>query len=356
MAPKRKGRAATPPPQRPAAQEQAQRDDETTAGMLEELPAGKGYESAAEDEDGNYVDGPAQVLEDEELIGLAERLPGNETDGSAQRTDVADSPRRSGEVATGADRAKKQTAAQQRKAADDAKWTPLKTDGTETKRFERPLFAPYKDDRPLPIRPSYQKGGPTPEMQLKFNAATHPVHYVAAQGFDRKLFMQMKDGTNQYASSKGAGSDDHWSEFKPFSLDEIIKGCGLFVRNGLAPVPEMERVFDDPLTSFVFGDARASEVFPGTGVGGSKRRFRQFRSFLHIQCESERNWVKTNEEGEFVRLDPRTAGPLAKLEPMLSYCRGKWQTSWLPGVNLSLDEMTMGFKGRCALVTRTTST
>ena len=37
---------------------------------------------------------------------------------------------------------------------------------------------------------------------------------------------------------------------------------------------------------------------------------------------------------------------------MLSYCRGKWQANWLPGMNLSLDEMTMGFKGRSALVTR----
>eukprot|EP00322_Chrysochromulina_rotalis_P012132 CAMPEP_0115869740 /NCGR_PEP_ID=MMETSP0287-20121206/21963_1 /TAXON_ID=412157 /ORGANISM="Chrysochromulina rotalis, Strain UIO044" /LENGTH=256 /DNA_ID=CAMNT_0003324433 /DNA_START=46 /DNA_END=815 /DNA_ORIENTATION=- len=256
MAPKRKGRATTPPPQRAAAAEEAQSEEENTAGMLEALPAGKDYESAAEDEDGNYVDGPPCVLdEDEELIGLQERLPSNETGGSR-----GGQPETLGRGADGADRAKKQTVAQQRKASDDAKWMALKTDGTETKAFERPLFAPYKTFRPYPIKPSYEKGGPTPEMQLMFFAATHPVHYVAAQGFDRKLFTQLRDSTNQYASAKGAGSDDHWKDYKPFSLDEIIKGCGLFVRNGIAPVPEMERVFDDPLSSFVFGDKRAAEV------------------------------------------------------------------------------------------------
>jgi len=37
---------------------------------------------------------------------------------------------------------------------------------------------------------------------------------------------------------------------------------------------------------------------------------------------------------------------------MLSYCRNKWTSAYLPGKSLSLDEETAGCKARCALVTR----
>ena len=45
-------------------------------------------------------------------------------------------------------------------------------------------------------------------------------------------------------------------------------------------------------------------------------------------------------------------GPLFKLEHLLSFMRYKWPRGWRLGMHLSLDEMTVGFKGRCALVTR----
>ena len=44
--------------------------------------------------------------------------------------------------------------------------------------------------------------------------------------------------------------------------------------------------------------------------------------------------------------------PMYKLEPLLSYVRYKWKRGWRPGKNVALDEMTIGFKGRCAMVTR----
>ena len=44
--------------------------------------------------------------------------------------------------------------------------------------------------------------------------------------------------------------------------------------------------------------------------------------------------------------------PLVKCEPMLSYVRMKWGRGWRPGKCLSLDEETMGFKGRSGLVVR----
>jgi hypothetical protein len=96
-----------------------------------------------------------------------------------------------------------------------------------------------------------------------------------------------------------------------------MSGCGLLLRAGVAPTPQMELLFRDPDSSFVFGDVRAKQAFPGKakGCGGSARRFVQFCSFLHIQNWNEREWKMTDEKGVF---DKNRAGPMAKCEPMLS--------------------------------------
>lgn len=112
-------------------------------------------------------------------------------------------------------------------------------------------------------------------------------------------------------------------------------------------------MFSDPRKSFAFGDERARSVLPGEGCGGPARRFSQFRSFCHIQGNSTENWKKTDPEtGKFVPLRFEDKTPMHKLEPMLSYMRYRWEKGWRLGKNIALDEMTIGFKGRCALVTR----
>lgn len=176
---------------------------------------------------------------------------------------------------------------------------------------------------------------------------------MAAQGWDKKLFGHVRESTNQYAAWKGAGSDDHYTEYKPFSVVEIVCCFGLLLRNGVNPYPQMDLMFADPDMSFVWGDRRARKALPGIGCGGPARRFNQFRSFCHIQSVSPLEWTVTDPvTGEFKKINFTNAGPLIKLEPMLSYCRYKWGKCWLPGKNLSLDEMTMGFKGRSSMVTR----
>eukprot|EP00966_Prymnesium_polylepis_P127915 2958098-Prymnesium_polylepis.1 len=46
-------------------------------------------------------------------------------------------------------------------------------------------------------------------------------------GFDRPLFQQFRSAANEYAGCKiGAGREDAWKEFKPFSDAEIVAvGC-----------------------------------------------------------------------------------------------------------------------------------
>ena len=141
-----------------------------------------------------------------------------------------------------------------------------------------------------------------------------------------------------------------------------MSGCGLLLRNGVSPVPQIALQFKDPRESFVFGDERVREVWRGENAGGRERRWVQFRSFFHIQTPSPSEWKKApftppgpgadENMGQWTKLNYETKGPLYKCEPMLSYCRSKWTNGWRPGMHLSLDEETAGCKARCSLVTR----
>jgi hypothetical protein len=96
--PARKRAASAPPTERPGSSDDAtppQPVETTLAGEMEELPAGKAYESADED------DAPARVLEDEELVGHEDRAPATDADGSsAARSAASDSPTRAQQVST----------------------------------------------------------------------------------------------------------------------------------------------------------------------------------------------------------------------------------------------------------------
>jgi hypothetical protein len=193
--PSKKRSSSAPPRDRPTAPSTPGAADAalTLDGELEPLPLGRGYESADED------DGPAMVLEDADLIGHAERAAAIDADGSpAARTTVSDSPTRAREVATGADGAKKQTAANERKKADDDKWTALATDSSCKETFPRPSFAPFKaDNAPAGFRQTadHDEGGPHPHAAL--TSSDHPVKFVSAMGFDVQLFQQFRTATNR---------------------------------------------------------------------------------------------------------------------------------------------------------------
>lgn len=322
-----------------------------------QLPDGRQYDSLDEN------DGPTgEILEDEQLIGVDDKCPAD-SDGAT----TGGSPTRAATVLTNAKEQSKQlTKKQEAHAADMSKWSPLKTDGTELRRFPRPAFLPFKAGTEPPgfvAGPEHEKGGPRPELRVKLTHETHPAIYTAHMGFDRALFQQFRSATNEYAACKiQAGRPEAWKEFRPFGDAEIVVACGLLLRNGVSPVPQMALQFKDPRDSFVFGDSRVKEVWSGIGCGGAERRWVQFRSFFHIQSYSPLEWKQAPltppgpgndlKEERWTLLHYQTAGPLKKCEPMLSYCRGKWTVGYRPGKKVSLDEETAGCKARCALVTR----
>ena len=219
-----------------------------------------------------------------------------------RRTEAAaahPSPTRAATVATGAPAAaKKLTAAQEKSQQSAAEWCAWDVKEKTPLRFGRPEFRPYKDGTaPAGFVPMPQHDKGSVPHGHGFTSRTHPARFVAAQGFDARMFAQLEDATNEYAASKGAGKSSFWKEWKPFDAPEIMCGCGLLLRAGVAPTPQIELVFKDPSLSFIWGDARVYKVWKGEGCGGSARRFRQFRSFLHIQNWNESEYLISDYTG-----------------------------------------------------------
>ena len=175
-------------------------------GPLAPLPNGKGYDS----EDDN--DGPAHVVEDEELVGVGDQERVHDPDATQA---ARDSPvRRTATVTTGAKEAgKKLTAAQERFQDEQALWKTLKTDG-RAPPLERPTFLPYKEGlepEGFIAKPEHETGGPSPELSAVLKPDTEPFIYMAEiGGFDAQLFGQLWRNSNSYAAAMCAGSDDHY--------------------------------------------------------------------------------------------------------------------------------------------------
>ena len=156
-------RAARAPPQRPdqpdataAQQEQPASGGSpaTLEGELVQLPDGKHYDSLDEN------DGPTgEILEDEQLIGVDDKCPAD----SAGATIGGSSTRAATVITHAQEQAKALTKKQSEHAADMSKWSPLKTDGTELRRFPRPAFLPFKagtERARLCRRPRAREGRP----------------------------------------------------------------------------------------------------------------------------------------------------------------------------------------------------
>jgi len=134
--------------------------------------------------------------------------------------------------------------------------------------------------------------------------------------------------TNMRATLAFAGEatyDHQWSG--PFSVKELRQYLGLYVINGLSPSPGLERKFDPK-------DNANYNAFVSRNLGGANgiRRLKQFKAFFSCQ--------------DPMKIRPRREdSPLFKVLSIVKWIRKVGPMSWECGLDLGLDEQTMGFQG-----------
>ena len=144
---------------------------------------------------------------------------------------------------------------------------------------------------------------------------------------DAMLSMEyLARNTNLRAQLAFAGEATYTDWSGPFSIKELRQHLGLYIMNGLSPSPGLHRKFDEK-------DAANYNPFLARNFGKQAcRRVRQFRAFFSCQ--------------DPLKATPnRDDSPLFKVLPIIKWIQRVGPLSWECGIDLGLDEQTMGFQG-----------
>ncbi|KAK3254499.1 hypothetical protein CYMTET_36286 [Cymbomonas tetramitiformis] len=194
-------------------------------------------------------------------------------------------------------------------------WVELSVEEAARLRLKRPEWT------------GHPKGGPSLAMK-QLTVDSHPCDFFDM--FITAEFRQrIKRNTNAYAAVKGGGSAELYPCWKPCTDDEVDRLIGLYTRHGLAPVPDIELLFANPVDSFAYGDERVQALFPR-----GFNRFKELKAFLHVS-----NPLVT----------PPANKPFHKVDPILDHLRDNSIKNWDLGPDVSQDEIDIGFQGRCSL-------
>jgi hypothetical protein len=96
-------------------------------------------------------------------------------------------------------------------------------------------------------------------------AAALPLAYFDLY-WSLNLRKKLCTSTNQYAAYMGAGSDDHYSAWKPFSLWEIERSLGFLIHQGFSPKPSWTAQFEDPDLQGSFGSEQMRRLYGDTNA------------------------------------------------------------------------------------------
>ena len=118
-------------------------------------------------------------------------------------------------------------------------------------------------------------------------------------------------------------------DFTNFSLEELRKHIGLYVLQGVAPSLQVEVKLKPQVIDRVHGN---DMVYSSFGKK-AQNRHREFKCFFATQNPM----IPTPERKKF---------PNWKIRPLLKWINKVGPESWRCGKSLSVDEMTMGFKGK----------
>jgi Transposase IS4 len=156
--------------------------------------------------------------------------------------------------------------------------------------------------------------------------------------FDDKTLETLVQNTRRYANFSGVGTEKRYPNVSANFMDRsrLLRGMSIMMRHGLRPSPSFKSSFK-PESGFVSGDNRLNQIFNEYGW----LEWQCFRSFFHIS--DPMNQTRNPQHGGYY-----------KLEPLLSEMRLKMEAAWNLGRSFAIDEMTIGFQGRCRFKQRIT--
>ena len=136
--------------------------------------------------------------------------------------------------------------------------------------------------------------------------------------------------TNLKATLAGAGKGGtYYTDYVPFSVEEIRQHVGLYVFHGLSPSPRIELKFRSQHQDKVHGNDFIHRSFGPN----SERRHKHFKAFFSCQNPA-------------IDIPDRSKNPNWKVRPLLTWMNFIFPTMWLLGICFSIDEMTMRFQGQ----------
>ena len=151
-------------------------------------------------------------------------------------------------------------------------------------------------------------------------------------GKERLSFEQLMRWTNTKAHLAGAGKGgSYYTDYKDFTVTELRQHIGLYVLHGISPSPRIEYKFKSQGEDKVHGN---DFVFRSFGTN-AERRHKHFKAFFACQ-------------NPMINPPERKHYPNWKVRPIITWMNYIFPTIWMLGVAFSIDEMTMGFKGKHA--------
>mgnify|MGYP003326642903 FL=1 len=136
--------------------------------------------------------------------------------------------------------------------------------------------------------------------------------------------------TNKKAFLMNAGQGGtEYKDFEPFAIEEMLRHFGLYMLNGIAPSPQIESKFLPQENDQAHGNDLCYRVFGSN----AKLRHKQFKKYL-----ASVDPVKP--------VPQRQTHPNWKCHPMLLHAIRVSKAAIVLGESLSIDEQTIGCKGR----------
>ena len=131
-----------------------------------------------------------------------------------------------------------------------------------------------------------------------------------------------------YLCNAGEGGTQY-SDWTKVTVDEVMAFHGLYMHNGLSPLPQVEKKFEHPKKNEVNGSNICHEVFGQN----ANRRLREFKAFFAAVDPTQ-------------AVPPRATHPNYKVHRMFKHAIYISKAAIYIGRHISADEQTIGCQGR----------